>query len=318
MQSVAHTIQGMLVAVPRVSSFRGASKLLSMTDRIVNPHASPVAIRVMAQGHRLKLDRRCQAEKWAYYTGRYDCEDLELLCRLLRPGDTVCDVGGNVGFYAVPIASRLQHIGGHLHTFEPVKANFTRLQENIALNGLQACATVHEYALSSRAGTAEITLREDFLAGSGTGNAAMVFSESDKSRFSVERIALRRLDDLGEEMHLDRLDLIKLDIEGHEDEFLRGGAGMITRHLPIIYMEVNKAYYRWRGVDLWDACSETVGTGHIAILPKWRRRAAWSVEKRLVGFQRVNGLSACAEIDNIFLVPLQRMADFSAIAPISD
>src|ERR1700752_1490335 len=94
MQSVAQTIRGMLVAAPRVSSLRGASNLLSMTDRIANPHASPVAIRVMAQGHRLKLDRRCQAEKWAYYTGRYDCEDLEPLCRLLRPGDTVCDVGG--------------------------------------------------------------------------------------------------------------------------------------------------------------------------------------------------------------------------------
>ena len=105
---------------------------------------------------------------------------------------------------------------------------------------------------------------------------------------------MRRLDDLGEEVHLDRLDLIKLDIEGHEDEFLRGGAGMITRHLPIIYMEVNKAYYRWRQVDLWDACSETVGTSHIAILPKWQRRAAWLVEKRLVGFQRLDGLAACA------------------------
>ena len=69
MQRVAHTIQGMLVAGPRVSSFRGASKLLSMTDRIANPHASPVAIRVMAQGHRLKLDRRCQTEKWAHLYG---------------------------------------------------------------------------------------------------------------------------------------------------------------------------------------------------------------------------------------------------------
>ena len=222
------------------------------------------------------------------------------------------------GFTPCRFASRLQHINGHLHTFEPVKANFARLQGNIALNDLQAYATVHEDALSSRAGTAEITLREDFLAGSGTGNAAMVFSESDKSSFSVERIALRRLDDLNEEMHLDRLDLIKLDIEGHEDEFLRGGAGIINRHLPIIFMEVNKPYYRWRQVDLWEACSETVGTSHIAILPKWQRRAAWSVEKRLAGFQRVDGLSACAEIDNFFLVPPQRMADLSAIASISD
>ena len=99
---------------------------------------------------------------------------------------------------------------------------------------------------------------------------------------------------------------------------MRGGADIINRHLPIIFMEVNKPYYRWRQVDLWDACSETVGISHIAILPKWQRRAAWLVEKRLVGFQRVDGLSACAESDNFFLVPPQRMADLSAIAPISD
>jgi FkbM family methyltransferase len=318
MHGMAQTIQGMLAAVPRVSSLRGASRLLSVADGIANPHASPVAVRVMAQGHRLKLDRRSLSEKSAYYTGRYDCEEIELLCRLLRPGDTVCDVGSNIGFYAVPIASRLHHIGGHLHAFEPVHANFARLQENIAINGLQVCVTAHEYALSSRAGTAEITLREDFLAGSGTGNAAIVFSESDRSRFSVKRITLHRLDDLDEEMRLDRVDLIKLDIEGHEDEFLRGAAGILTRHLPIIYMEVNKAYYRWRRVDLWEACSVTVGTSHVAILPKWQRRAAWLAEKRLVGFQRINGLSACAELDNIFLVPPHRMADLAAIARISD
>ena len=83
-------------------------------------------------------------------------------------------------------------------------------------------------------------------------------------------------------------------------------------------MEVNKAYYRWRQVDLWDLCSETVGTSHIAILPKWQSRAAWLAEQHLVGFQRIDGLSACAEIDDIFFVPPHRMADLAAIAPISD
>jgi FkbM family methyltransferase len=311
-------IQRMLAAVPRVSSLRGASRLLPVVDRIANPNACPVAVRVMAQGHRLKLDRRSMAEKWAYYTGRYDYEEIELLCHLLRPGDQVCDVGGNIGFYAVPLASRLQHIGGHLHAFEPVRSNFARLEENIAINGLQACAIAYQYALSSLDGIAEITLREDFLAGSGTGNAAIVFSESDRIRYSVEQITLRRLDDMGEEMHLDRLDLIKLDIEGHEDEFLRGGASIIARHLPIIFMEVNKAFYKWRQVDLWKACYETVGTSHVAILPKWRRRTAWSTEKLLVGFQRISDLSACAELDSIFFVPLHRMADFAAVTTISD
>jgi FkbM family methyltransferase len=52
------------------------------------------------------------------------------------------------------------------------------------------------------------------------------------SAFLLERIALQRLDDVGEEIRLDRLDLIKLDIERHEDEFLHGGADIINCHLP--------------------------------------------------------------------------------------
>jgi len=64
--------------------------------------------------------------------------------------------------------------------------------------------------------------------------------------------------------------------------------------------------------------SETVGTSHTAILPKWQRRAAWLVEKRLVGFQRVDGLSRYVRRSTIFLAPPQRMADLPAIAPISD
>ena len=75
MQSMAQTICRMLVATPRVSSLRGASKLLSVAGRIAAPDASPVAVCVMSQGHWLKLDRRSLTEKSAYYTGRYDCEE---------------------------------------------------------------------------------------------------------------------------------------------------------------------------------------------------------------------------------------------------
>jgi FkbM family methyltransferase len=319
MNTIMQTAQGMLAsALRRAPPFRGTHKLFSVADRTIGRYVGPIAVCTMAKGHQLKLDRRSLTEKTAYYTGRYDDEPIELLCRLLRPRDTALDVGSNIGFYAVPTASHLKPIGGHLHAFEPVHANYTRLQENIAINGLQACVTTHECALASRSGTAVITLREDFVAGSQTGNAAIAFSKDDTKRFSVEDITLYRLDDLAQKIPLERIDLIKLDVEGHEDEVLRGATGTIKRFLPIVYLEVNKHYYRWRQVDLWSACKDTIGESHFALLPKWQRRTAWLTSKRLLGFQRIEDISACAEIDNIFLVPPQRIADFAAIAPVSD
>jgi FkbM family methyltransferase len=212
------------------------------------------------------------------------------------------------------MASRLEAIGGYLHVFEPVHANCSRLQENLAINGLQFRATVHECALSSCSGTAEIKRGGDFLAGSETGNATVVFSRCDRKMLSVEQTTVRRLDDLIQEIRLERLDLIKLDIEGHETDFLRGGADVISRFLPIIYLEVNK-YFR-RELDLWKACKETAGGSYLALLPKWQRRARWRADKTLLAFQRIENLSVCEETDNIFLVPPPRLDDVAAIAPI--
>lgn len=319
MNKTAQIAQRVLAsALRRVPSLAGSHELLSVVDSFIDTRGSPAIVCSMRKGHRLKLDRQSLTEKTAYYTGRYDDEPIELLCRLLRPGDTALDVGGNIGFYAIPMAIHLQSISGHLHVFEPVHANYNRLQENLAINNVQACVTAHMCALSSRSGTAEITLRDDFLAGSETGNAVIAFSESDTKRFPVEEVTMHKLDELARNIPLERVDLIKLDIEGHEDEFLRGGKVTIGRFLPVIYLEVNKAIYRLRQADLWAACKETVGRSHSALLPKWQRRAPWLRAKRLLSFQRIEGISACAEFDNIFLVPPHRIADFARIAPILD
>ena len=126
------------------------------------------------------------------------------------------DVGGNVGFWAVPLARRAQ-----VHAFEPVPSNAARIRDNAALNDVRRTLTVHEVALSDAPAQLTLSLREDFQRGAGTGNAAVVIDASDDVFASIEVVA-DTLDHQVARLGLTRLDVMKVDIEGHEDLALEG------------------------------------------------------------------------------------------------
>jgi FkbM family methyltransferase len=203
----------------------------------------------MKLGHRLVLDPRAHTERLAYLTGEYDTQTIRALMTLFCPDWVVLDVGANVGFFAVPFALRLKALGGHIHCFEPLPGNAERLSQNLALNGLGPYATVWTRGLSDRSRTQAITLREDFLAGATTGNASLVIEDGQDSAFPTATISLETLDDLADKVCPERCDLIKVDIEGHEDLFFKGGLKTIEKHRPVILAEMNAVFLRRRGVD---------------------------------------------------------------------
>ena len=98
----------------------------------------------------------------------------------------------------------------------------------------------------------EITLREDFSEGAETGNAAIPTNDEFDEGFARVPIELTTLDIVwaDQKFHPPHIDMIKLDIEGHEDFFLRGAQATVDSQRPTILMEVNKPYYRARGVEL--------------------------------------------------------------------
>lgn len=197
----------------------------------------------MRLGYRMRIDLRSYTEVFAYYTGRYETELIAAALRLMPMAGVAVDVGANVGFWAVPFAQR-----GIVHAFEPVPSNAARLAENAALNGITDRLYIHEVALSDHVGSAAITLREDFGRGATTGNAALVIDHDD-DRFPSVMVRLDTLDSLASGLLLDRIDVMKVDIEGHEDSFLRGARNTIARARPTIFIEWNRAYYDQRQVD---------------------------------------------------------------------
>ncbi|ACA17211.1 methyltransferase FkbM family [Methylobacterium sp. 4-46] len=207
----------------------------------------------MSAGHRMLVDRRSTTERGPFYLRTYDQQKIELLRRFIEPGTAVLDIGANVGFFTVPLGIfvRDQRRFGRVFAFEPVPGNRDRLQENILINALDETVTIIPAALSSKPGTVEISLREDFQNGSRTGNAAIVISTED-NLFETTRIVTMRLDDyVAHEIALP-ISVIKIDTEGHEDEVLAGGNETIARNRPVILMEVEPNYYERKGVDFYE------------------------------------------------------------------
>lgn len=262
--------------------------------------ADPIVIAKMNDGTQVKVDISTRTERIAYYSGAYDSELLEILKSLLTPDSIVLDVGANIGFYSISLANALRKASGKgkVLAFEPFLGNYDRLKFNVENNRLDEYCATRAYGLSEEAGTTVITLREDFKHGSKTGNAAIKTSDKMDEGFATSPIELKRLDDVwvSEFQELGSIDLIKMDIEGHEDYCLRGGTATIAKHRPTMLMEVNKPYYVSRGVDLDDTFMPLIPAGYTIfrkVENKWRA---------------INSFEECRKLDNVFIIPAEKLA----------
>ena len=151
---------------------------------------------------------------------------LELGMDLISPRSRVIDVGANIGVYSLAWAAVNADVT--VHCFEPNPAVRRRLARNVALNRLSGRIRLHPEALSDCAGTAALYGSDDMSSlnkGVHTGAGQ-----------SASEVPLARLDDIVgiEGPHVS---LMKIDVQGHELEVLRGADAVITHHRPVLILE---------------------------------------------------------------------------------
>jgi FkbM family methyltransferase len=247
-------LSALLRKAPR---FRGKGRLAALLNRpLLKALSSTDAVRWvrMRDGSYMKVDLRSATEWRCFYTGEYDGYVASIL-PLITQNSSVIDVGANIGFWTVPLARHIQHLGGVCYGFEPVPANFERLRQNVDRNALQNVVQLYPLALGEK--NDEITMMVDTSEGALTGNAARVphaaFDDGQRERTPVS-VKLRRLDDIASEIGLEQhpCAFMKLDIEGCEPFFLRGAAGFIQQHQPAILMEINRPWLTRNGLGIED------------------------------------------------------------------
>lgn len=158
---------------------------------------------------------------------------------VLRKGDTVIDVGGHVGYFALLAASAVgEH--GRVLTFEPEASNFENLRANVALNGFRNVTATHAL-VGPQDGDATFYVNADNDGGHALWDVG-AHSFNQKSRERVERRALpmRSLDGFLAEHPVESVRLVKIDTEGAELGVLRGAVHTLARHrVPFIVAEIN-------------------------------------------------------------------------------
>jgi FkbM family methyltransferase len=156
---------------------------------------------------------------------------------LVKPGDTVIDVGANIGYFAI-IAARAAGPAGQVHAFEPVESIRRSLVANLQLNGITD-VRVHHEALSNTAGETTFYLGPDQDTGLG--------SLRQLSTGVSIRVQQACFDDWW--TRPSRVGLVKIDVEGAELRVLEGMTQCLVRDRPDILLEVTDAYLEGLGAS---------------------------------------------------------------------
>ena len=173
------------------------------------------------EGQRLAVRREMTGATGNIYVGLHEFDGMMLPLHFLREDDLFLDVGANIGSFTV-LASGVA--GAMTWAFEPDPETALALARNIELNGLGNLVTVHQTALGDQDGTIAFTRGQD------TTNH--VADEHDRD---VRIVAQTRLDSIiGQHQPI----MLKVDVEGHEDAFLRGAVNTILNPaLKVIELE---------------------------------------------------------------------------------
>lgn len=158
----------------------------------------------------------------------------------ISEGDTCLDIGANIGHHTI-IMSQCSGDSGHVYAYEPIPYIRHQMEESLALNNIANVTTISD-ALSDSEGVLNLYINNENVAGSS-------FVNENKGAGDKISVAVKTLDSYSYE----KIDFIKLDVEGFEYSVLKGGEQTIQKHHPTILFEFSPEYYRKKSPsDIFD------------------------------------------------------------------
>jgi len=224
--------------------FKGRGRL---THYWVHRRRSDHRTRVLPGGAEIRCDMSVPYESMVWL-GKEEEEDLAVLRRLLRGGDTFVDCGANIGLWTLT-ASTATGARGTVYAFEPNPATFEKLQRNVEANALQEVVM----AMCAACGASEGKM--PFLCSVEHNNSRMAAPAEEKAVMvpvTTLDVALR-----GGVVHG-----IKIDVEGNELAVLHGAREILERSKPWLCVEFNSLLAGARSLRDWDVHRHLRGLGY--------------------------------------------------------
>jgi FkbM family methyltransferase len=172
------------------------------------------------------LDIKNRVDRHIDVSNRYEAEQVKYLLNLFKSNacTVFCDVGSHWGYYSLLVAKQTELKEMQIHAFEPDKINRYQLCANLFLNKLEHMVNVHDCGISNSDG--KVSFHS--------------FNEGNRGRSHISAdgenvIEVRRLDDI---LSLkDKVIGIKIDVEGHESNAVKGMMQLLKNNKCIMQVE---------------------------------------------------------------------------------
>ena len=159
----------------------------------------------------------------------YEKDDSEMLFKLINDGDTIFDIGANIGWYSNHLAKKFPN--STIYSFEPIPETFNQIRANTKLNGAMNIR-LNNLALSSK--KEKLTF---YYSPTVTGASSSQNITENQSMTKLE-LEAETIDNFIISNSIDKLDFVKCDVEGAEYFVYQGGLETFKHKKPIIFTEM--------------------------------------------------------------------------------
>jgi len=222
-----HTTRELRTSLMTSAEFRAKNPDLAYTNE------RNVVIKELENNTRLFIDLSDQVIGLGIVRGRYEQSEVEFVRRTVKPGQVVLDIGANIGFFTVTLAT-LVGPSGRVYAFEPLDHVADLLERSIHENQFQDRVILERAAVGQTASSGKLVfVRETLNSGGAYLDTRGAGAPSGHELKEVPVVCL-------DSYPLQRpVSFIKVDVEGAELLALRGARTVLETDRPAILSEIN-------------------------------------------------------------------------------
>lgn len=200
----------------------------------------PAELRANRRGVLWSLNLKEGIDFAIYLLGGFEVRTLKRYEKLVKPGNVVLDIGANVGAHTLPLA---QLVGpeGKVFSFEPTAYAFAKQKLNISLNP-ELALRIEAHQMMLMANDAE-NLPNEVYSSWPLETSGDLHAQHHGRLMSTQGARRGSLDSFLHQAGIQKLDFIKLDVDGNELNVLLGARASIAASKPVIMLELAPYVY---------------------------------------------------------------------------
>jgi FkbM family methyltransferase len=181
-----------------------------------------------------------------YFPSDYEKENFSFLKSICGDGAVVLDIGAHIGLFSA-IAAKVVGANGKVFAFEPAPNTIPVLHQTIRINHLETVISPVNQAMGKDSG--KITF---FISDETADNSNSIVSYKVDRKLNGVEVEVNTIDNFVAGKKLDRVDFIKIDVEGAEYDTIRGGIEVFKKFQPSFILAIHPEPIKKKGDKLED------------------------------------------------------------------